>query len=306
MNPPKFASGSVGPLMIEEKLTLAMSPSHIGKADSLPQSQAAAQMGSERPGLLVPLQPGGHRTPIFLAPGSGGGLHWLHPLARQFAPHRPVYGLASQALSSQARQAFTIEAAAREFVQALRTIQPSGPYLLGGYSMGGLIALEMGRIFIRDGERVGPLLMLDCYGPPEFSTALGKCRAVARYFAGLEFQQKKGFITERIGLIQSRLAWRLGSQPQKAEAGVLQQEDLAAVKYVADVLPFDGEVLLMFASQRLATAPVHELGGWRSLFTGQVHTRTFPGTHYQLVGAHNAPAVAEAIRSILPKDANSD
>lgn len=305
MKPLKIVSGSAPPFMIEEKLPRAMPPSHIGMTESLPRNETGEQADV---GLLVALQPRGSRTPIFLAPGSGGGLHWFQHLARQFAPHRPVYALASKVIGSHAGQTFTIEAAARKFVDAVRAVQPTGPYLLGGYSMGGLIALEMARILERDGERAGPLLMLDCYGPPEFSTALGKYRAVARYFAGLRFQQKADFLTERFGLIQSRLSRRLGTRPERdiAALAMQQQQDSAAAAYVAEVKPYDGDVLLMFASQRLATAPAHEMGGWLNLFRKRVYTRTFPGTHYQLLGIHNAPAVAEAIRSILPKDANSD
>jgi thioesterase domain-containing protein len=281
-----------------------MSPPHIGlqslsqDSDTLPENRS----------LIVPVQPLGEATPIFLVPGSGGGARSFENIAAPFAPDRPVFGFESQAISVETRRAFTIETAARELLDAVRAVRPTGPYLLGGYSLGGLIALEMARMLASEGETVGPLLMLDCYGPPEFSTSFGKLCAVAAYFAALKPRQKMSFLAERYQLIRSRLSYRFGKRPPAAIAlnMLMQQEDAAAWQYVSDVRPYDRDVLLMFASQRLASAPKHSWGGWRGLFRGRVEIRTIPGTHYHLLEKRNAPAVAQAIRSILPKDADSD
>jgi thioesterase domain-containing protein len=251
----------------------------------------------------VPLQPAGDRPPIFLAAGSGGGVRRFQELADQFAPSQPVYGLESRNIAL-AGKAFTIEAVASEFLSAIRAVQPVGPYLLGGYSLGGLIALEMARMLVRVGERVGPLLMLDCYGAPEFSTALGRYRAVFEHFFNLNFTQKRKFIAERCRLLKSRLFHRLGVQPEEVRSAetTRRQEDTAAQEYVSRVQPYNGQVFLIFASQRLATAPKHELGGWRGLLRGRLHTRTIPGTHYELLDKQNATSVVQAISAILPKD----
>lgn len=264
--------------------------------------------GEQRPQFsnpVVPLQPRGIRTPIFLAAGSGGGVRCFQDLADQFVPNRPVYGLESRNIGF-AGKAFTIDAAASQFLGAVRSVQPVGPYLLGGYSLGGLIALEMAQMLVKIGERVGPLLLLDCYGAPEFSTALGRYRFVFEHFLRLTLNQKYRFMAERCRLLQSRVTHRLVVRPgeEAASAEARLNEDTAAQEYVSRVQRYDGEVLLIFASQRLATAPKHELGGWRRLLCGRLHTRTITGTHYELLQKKNAPTAAKIISGILPDDAS--
>jgi thioesterase domain-containing protein len=292
--------------MMERTPAPVMPPPHT----DLPSSNKICGGGETLKVLdpIVPLQPLGEATPIFLVPGSGGGVRRFENLAAEFASDRPVFGIESLALSRETRRTFTIESAARELLDAVRAAQPNGPYLLGGYSLGGLIALEIARLLAADGEMVGPLLMLDCYGPPEFSSTFGKVCAVAGYFAALSLNQKKNFLAERYQLLRASLSRQFGAQPPEAAAmdALMKQEDAAAWRYVSDTAPYDGDVLLIFASQRLASAPKHAFGGWRGVFRGRVETRVMPGTHYHLLEKKNAPAVAQAIRSILPRDANSD
>ena len=59
----------------------------------------------------------------------------------------------------------SIEAIARRALDVIRERQPTGPYLLGGYSFGGLIALEVAQQLTAGGERVGKLFLIDAvYG----------------------------------------------------------------------------------------------------------------------------------------------
>jgi thioesterase domain-containing protein len=85
-------------------------------------------------------------------------------LARRLGKERPFYALQSPALEGSSLSAdITIEALARSYLDAVRTEVPKGPYLLGGWSFGGLVAVEMARALRDAGEDVGLLALLDSH-----------------------------------------------------------------------------------------------------------------------------------------------
>ena len=80
-------------------------------------------------------------------------------LAGLLGPDQPVYGLQAVGLYQQPHT--TIEAMASHYLAALRRVQPTSPYRLGGWSIGGLIAFEMAQQLRRDGETVTLLAVFD-------------------------------------------------------------------------------------------------------------------------------------------------
>jgi amino acid adenylation domain-containing protein len=103
---------------------------------------------------IVPVQIGGDRTPLFFLHGdyTGIGLY-----ARRFAgalgAEQPIYAIPPHGADGGAVPA-TIEEMAADHLRRVRSVQPVGPYLLGGYCFGGLVALEMARQLRAQGEQV--------------------------------------------------------------------------------------------------------------------------------------------------------
>ncbi|RKH24400.1 thioesterase domain-containing protein, partial [Corallococcus sicarius] len=89
---------------------------------------------------LVLLEKGapGHRPLFFVHPGGGNVLAYGE-LARRLGPSQPVYGLQSRGLDGRP-VAESVEEMAALYLEAVRSVQPQGPYLLGGWSMGGVVA----------------------------------------------------------------------------------------------------------------------------------------------------------------------
>jgi amino acid adenylation domain-containing protein len=110
---------------------------------------------------LVALQTFGERPPLYLAHPAGGHVVCYRGLAVGLAPHQPVYALQPQGVQDGLAPLTRIEDMAARYVQAIRTFQPEGPYRLGGWSMGGLIAWEMARQMEAAGQAVELLAMLD-------------------------------------------------------------------------------------------------------------------------------------------------
>ena len=112
---------------------------------------------------LVPMHQGegGPKTPFFLVAGMFGNVLNLRHLAHLLGTDRPFYGLQARGLYGDAAPHDSLIDAARDNLAELRQIQPKGPYLLGGFSGGGLTALEMAQQLTAAGEEVAALVMLD-------------------------------------------------------------------------------------------------------------------------------------------------
>ena len=125
---------------------------------------------------LVPLQPTGSHSPFFCIHGVGGNVVGFHELAQHMKPDYPLYGLQSQGLDGKHSCHTRIEDMAAHYLEEIHTVQAKGPYHLGGFSLGGLVAYEMACQLVAGGEEVGLLVLFDTYASnPE----VGK-RIVAR------------------------------------------------------------------------------------------------------------------------------
>ncbi|MGL4236955.1 SDR family NAD(P)-dependent oxidoreductase [Tabrizicola sp.] len=104
---------------------------------------------------------GGQKTPFFLVAGMFGNVLNLRHLAHLIGNDRPFYGLQARGLFGDAEPHLTIEEAAASCLAEIRLVQPHGPYLLGGFSGGGLTAWEIGRQLRTAGEEVALMVLLD-------------------------------------------------------------------------------------------------------------------------------------------------
>jgi thioesterase domain-containing protein len=117
-----------------------------------------------QPSLLVCLQPQGSRRPLFLIHDGGGYVFYYRALASRLAPDQPVYAIRAETTADGFGQPFhqcqAIEELAARYIADIKAIQPKGPYALGGASLGGVVAFEMGRQLRLAGEEVGTVLLI--------------------------------------------------------------------------------------------------------------------------------------------------
>jgi thioesterase domain-containing protein len=116
---------------------------------------------------LVPIQTRGNAPPIFLVHGAEGNVLLYKNLARILGDNQPIYGLQSANLSGNEQTQATVEAMASQYREEIQALQPKGPYFLGGYCLGGTIALEVAQQLRRSGEPVALLAMLETYNIAE-------------------------------------------------------------------------------------------------------------------------------------------
>lgn len=110
---------------------------------------------------LIPLNPHGVTRPLFLGPPGGGHVVCYHKLAALLAPSIPVFGLQARGIDDGLAPMRTVQDIAAWFVAAVRQAQPRGPYHVGGWSFGGLVAWEMARQLAETGDEVGLVALLD-------------------------------------------------------------------------------------------------------------------------------------------------
>ncbi|HXO20594.1 MAG TPA: amino acid adenylation domain-containing protein [Thermoanaerobaculia bacterium] len=119
------------------------------------------QTSGERHSSLVPIRSDGAERPFFCVHPAGGDVLCFAALARHLGPDQPFYGLQSRGLSNGEEPLSHVEEMAALYVEEMRRVQPAGPYSLGGWSLGGLIAFEMAQQLRAAGQEVAFLTILD-------------------------------------------------------------------------------------------------------------------------------------------------
>jgi pimeloyl-ACP methyl ester carboxylesterase len=101
---------------------------------------------------VVPIQESGTKPPFFCVHGGAGSTLFLHQLANELGPSQPFYGIEPDGLDGKPFRCKTVEDMAAYYLAEIRKVQPKGPYYIGGYCFGGLVAFEMARILQQQGE----------------------------------------------------------------------------------------------------------------------------------------------------------
>jgi amino acid adenylation domain-containing protein len=119
---------------------------------------------------LAPISPSGSRTPLFLVHGGAGTILLFQPLAQRLGPDQPVYGLQAVGLYGHDTPQQSVPAMAERYIAEIRVLQPHGPYRIGGYCFGALVAYEMARQLALIGETTDVLLSFNGPSPSYLKT----------------------------------------------------------------------------------------------------------------------------------------
>ncbi|MBC7956113.1 MAG: alpha/beta fold hydrolase, partial [Cytophagales bacterium] len=156
---------------------------------------------------VVPMHaaPVAGRTPLFVVAGMYGNVLNLSHLAHLLGEDRPFYALQARGLYGDAAPHESFEEAAADYLAEVVQVQPQGPYLLGGFSGGGLIAFEMARQLLARGEQVLGVLMLDTPAREIPNFSLGDKLSML-----MQSAQREGF-----GIVGQKIAARIEWEKEK-------------------------------------------------------------------------------------------
>jgi thioesterase domain-containing protein len=260
---------------------------------------------------LVPIQSDGNERPLFLVHPAGGQVFPYVHLARYLGPDQPCYGLQAKGLEEGQAPHAQIEDMATYYIEALQTVQPEGPYCLGGWSMGGTVAFEIAQQLHAQGQRVALLALLDSRIPAsneklaeqDFDATL--LVDVVRYF-GLPLDPDDLWRLPKDELLARVLeqAKKAGLVPPEVEISQahrfveLCKADFRATRnYV--VHRYSGRIILFKASEDPAGTSSDPTLGWGEWAAGGVEVHAVPGNHANMVYAPHVEVLAEKLKSCL-------
>ena len=129
---------------------------------------------------LVLLKAGTVEPPVFIAHGLGGSVMEFFQLVRHIRSRHSIYGMQAKGVDGVDKPLDRIEDMAQFYLDAIRQIQPRGPYVFMGYSLGGLVTLEMAQRLSESGERLSLLVMVDSYPHFRYLPLAQRASVVAR------------------------------------------------------------------------------------------------------------------------------
>ncbi|ACK73338.1 amino acid adenylation domain protein [Gloeothece citriformis PCC 7424] len=268
---------------------------------------------------LVPIQPKGTKTPFYCVHPAGGHVLCYVKLARYLGDDQPFYGLQAQGFNEGEEALTSVEEMASLYVKAIREFQPEGPYQVGGWSFGGVVAYEIAQQLHRQGQKVKRLAILDSYVP----ILLDKQKKIndvymigvlSRVFGGMFGQDNlvspeelEGLtIEEKIDYIIDK-ARQVGIFPPEVE----QQQNrrildvlVGTIKatYAYQRQPYPDKVTVFRATEKHIMASDPQLV-WVELFAildaPEVEIIKVPGHHYSFILDPHVRVLAECLAKCL-------
>jgi thioesterase domain-containing protein len=266
---------------------------------------------------LVCLQEGA-TTPLFCIHPVGGTVFCYAELVRDLGPKQPVYGFQSRGLGVADEPLTSVAEMASAYLDLMRGVQPDGPYYLGGWSLGGIIALEMAQQLHSLGMRTALLALIDSHLPRSNAkpgltlsnqpdeTQLLISFALGLGIPGARLRKAESFLTDlrmsNIGEVL-RLAWQNGLLPDDVDYEraqrlfkVFKANHHAIWRYVPR--PYAGKITY-FSAQNQRPDTRAGLGVWNSLARGGIEYHVIPGDHYAIVKAPNSELLAKELRRCI-------
>jgi thioesterase domain-containing protein/acyl carrier protein len=237
---------------------------------------------------LVQLKSGSKEPPVFIAHGLGGSVMDFYQVVKHIQTPHAFHGLQAKGIDGVEEPLDRIEDMARYSLDAVRELQPHGPYLLVGFSLGGLVTLEMAQQLLSAGEKIGLLAMLDSY--PH----------VSRLSRG---QRARLSTRQNLRRLAKRLDWLGISLPHQTTIEVSSspdQQHFRAISYLAleryQPRFYSGKI--SFVRAAIPTDfPADPAAVWSGL-AKEFELKTVPGDHLGIMTTH-FEGLASAISDFL-------
>lgn len=262
------------------------------------------------------------RQPLFCVHGGGGNVLTFSELSKSLGRHQPLYGLQALGVDGRRRPLATIEAMASSYLEVIRQVQPEGPYLLSGYSAGGVIAFEMTRQLMDRGERVALLVLFDAVSPVLANQDPSEvrhwnaeyllhrpARGVVRRIGRLLGKQtpSHGEVSPEVmernrGLIREHLI-RDETIPEELRGSHLYDSYMEAQRRYRPPL-LRVPILLFRATEQEKAFLGERLLGWERLVAGPIEVRHIKSNHLGLMSSANIERISAVLRERLDESVN--
>jgi amino acid adenylation domain-containing protein len=284
---------------------------------------------------LIPIQPNGAKLPFFCIPGAGGEPFYLYHLGRYLGGDQPLYSF--QANNLDLEPATRIKDMASQYIQAMQTVQPQGPYFLGGHSLGSIVAFEMATQLHHQGHEVALVVMIDMSAPTSkdkqarierldwdnarwlieliktvevsLSTNIDISDEVLRSLS--ENEQLK-YVLQRLKMV-NMLPPHAEITQLKNMVQALKANSLSLINYVPQQI-YPGRITLLRASEtpperlasRFSEISQDSTWGWSEFSCEPVDMHFVPGNHITMMAEPHVQVLAEKLKVCIQQaQANS-
>jgi len=250
---------------------------------------------------LVAIQPDGSATPFFCVHPGGGNVMCYLRLSQHLGSDQPFFGLQAPGFDGICEPLTTIEEMAEMYVAAILRSRPQGPYALGGWSVGGVVAYEMAQRLRAAGHEVRVLAIID-------SGVLYSCAVVTALFpkggpGALDLIRQPA--AEQIADFRRRSA-AAKLVPENADdtlAGRIFRLFVGNMKAVLNyrAAPYAGRIDVFQAADRIVRERFDPHREWAQL-CGDVRLHVVPGNHLSMLHEPHVGPLAETLAKTLQSE----
>jgi amino acid adenylation domain-containing protein len=267
-------------------------------------------------GSLVPLNTEGNLPPIFLIAGAGGHVFTFHKFSRLLGSDFPAYGVKAIGVDGSEPPLDRVEEIAGRYVEEIVAARPKGPYILAGYSVGGLMAFEAARMLQKRGHEVARVVLFDTYAPgyPKLRPFPVRMAIHLWNFLRHPGDAKWKYLGDRFKNLRHRILAAVGLGHLDLAApglvGGLSEQNLkkvwaalerAGLKYWPTG-KFEGQIVLVRAGveERWAATKLDDpLNGWGRWTTHPVQVLEVPTGHMEIFTEENLDRLVGLMRDVI-------
>jgi amino acid adenylation domain-containing protein len=292
--------------------SILLAPTIRRLAVTISQGQSDAPMSS-----LVAIQPNGSKLPFYYVHGQGGNIIMHYTLAPHLEPDQPFYGLQSHGLDGKHEPFTRIEEMAAHYIAEILSVQRQGPYLLGGFCSGAIIAFEMARQLHASGRQAGLVAMVDPYTlyRNQYLSPVPKFRSRLYHIVGevdwhLDAWEELGprrFMTTRLTNARKKLMkpfWSLGhrvyprlaDERRRVNYKVWQANILAEKNYVPQSYP---DRITIFMSSKIYAPHKDTRLSFSEKAAGGAEVHLVPGSHISMTEEPQVRILAQKLTASL-------
>jgi amino acid adenylation domain-containing protein len=240
---------------------------------------------------LVAMQESGTKPPFFCVHGIGGTILRFRDLAHFVGSDQPFYGLQAQGLDGEHPFHTRVEDMAAHYLKELRTVQSQGPYYIGGYSFGGMVALEMAHQLKAQGHEIGLIVLLDTF--PE---QLKSTPSLFRTYLTLPLDEQWMHVSRKAKAFPRSVRRRVAMMKLPTPLKNIRDACHSAAR-TYQPKPYDGRIILFRASEK-GLSSVNQESAWKSL-APQIEIYEVSGHHGNIVDQPQVRLLADELNACL-------
>ena len=256
---------------------------------------------------LVAIKPTGSKAPLYIIHGDGLNVLNFSPLAAAIDLDQPIYGLQAKGLNGTDEPSESLPDITRGYLEEIIRHNPTGPYLLAGYSFGGYVAMEMRKQMMEMGKEVKMLIMFDTNAekteykdwyalfPRKVKRNIPKMLA----FLKSSLLQPITTIKDQTEILSKKiLTSKKESKLFYQQVKKIQNKHLIAFRNY-QMTPFNDKVYLFKAKICVHYVNDTQFLGWKKYAKGGVEVLDVPGDHLSMFVSPNVQKLALILQKTL-------